>query len=627
MISRSQVRTRSDGTLAWSQVSTVWESQASASAAVQGASSGTVAAIASSSRMAWPMATALIGSLPSSEVAVVAVGPAVAELGVEPPLVGRVGGDADPLGQGGDAVLGRPDPLAAVVDRGAVGRGQGQGPPADPVARLQHHHLGPGVHQPGRGGQAGQPGSDHDDVCCGGHCSLLARMASWGRRCQGCFGGRASHGPSRAPSGMRAECYEVRGGKIQRRVRFATISCRPARRPATFLVGKGDRMAITEVRNRRSPVRGPRVRTFDSTSPATGEVVGTFPVDGPEQVAAAVARAREAQRGWAELGFDGRRRALLAYKALLVRRTDELVALVHRENGKPHADALIEVADDRRAPRLGGPQRGHGCWGRAGSGAPWCWPTTPPRSSTSRSGWSGVIGPWNYPVFTPLGSIVYALAAGNAVVFKPSELTPAVGCFLADTFAEAVPGPPVFQVVTGDGATGHALCLAGVDKVALTGSPATGRKVMAACAERLTPVVLELGGKDAMVVDADADLDAAADQAVWGGMANAGQTCLAIERVYVVDAVYEPVPGPSWSSGPPGSAPAAAPTPTSAPSPCPGSSRSSSGTWTTPSPAGPGRWSAARTRSTRPMSTRWCWSTCPPTPWSCGRRPSARSCR
>ena len=101
----------------------------------------------------------------------------------------------------------------------------------------------------------------------------------------------------------------------------------------------------------------------------------------------------------------------------------------------------------------------------------------------------------------------------------------------------------MFQVVTGDGTTGHALCLAGVDKVALTGSPATGRKVMAACAERLTPVVLELGGKDAMVIDADADLEAAAKQALWGGMANAGQTCLAVERVYVVDAVYDQLPG------------------------------------------------------------------------------------
>src|SRR6266511_932531 len=151
----------------------------------------------------------------------------------------------------------------------------------------------------------------------------------------------------------------------------------------------------------------------------------------------------------------------------------------------------------------------------------------------------GVIGPWNYPVYTPTGAIASALAAGNAVVFKPSELTPAVGRLLADAFAEVVPEQPVLQVVTGDGTTGNALCLAGVDKVSFTGSPATGRKVMAACAERLTPVVLELGGKDAMIVDEDGDVDAAAEQAVWGGMANAGQTCLAIERVYVVDRVYD----------------------------------------------------------------------------------------
>ncbi|HEV2894818.1 MAG TPA: aldehyde dehydrogenase family protein, partial [Actinomycetota bacterium] len=284
--------------------------------------------------------------------------------------------------------------------------------------------------------------------------------------------------------------------------------------------------------------RATRIRTFDSTSPATGEVVGTFPVDGPQEVAAAVARAREAATGWAGLGFDGRRRALLAYKALLVRRTDELVALVHRENGKPDADALIEVLmivehldwAARNAARVLGPRRARGNLVLANHAA---------SVEYQPLGVVGVIGPWNYPVFTPLGSIVYALAAGNAVVFKPSELTPAVGCFLADTFAEAVPVHPVLQVVTGDGATGHALCLAGVDKVALTGSPATGRQVMAACAERLTPVVLELGGKDAMIVDADADLDAAADQAVWGGMANAGQTCLAVERVYVVDPVYD----------------------------------------------------------------------------------------
>jgi aldehyde dehydrogenase (NAD+) len=150
----------------------------------------------------------------------------------------------------------------------------------------------------------------------------------------------------------------------------------------------------------------------------------------------------------------------------------------------------------------------------------------------------GVIGPWNYPVFTPMGSIGYALAAGNAVVFKPSEYTPGVAEWLARTFLEAV-GRPVLQVVTGFAETGHALCTAGVDKIAFTGSTATGKKVMAACAETLTPVVIEAGGKDALLVDADADVEAAADAALWGACSNAGQTCTGVERVYVHERVYD----------------------------------------------------------------------------------------
>jgi acyl-CoA reductase-like NAD-dependent aldehyde dehydrogenase len=158
--------------------------------------------------------------------------------------------------------------------------------------------------------------------------------------------------------------------------------------------------------------RPTRARSFDSTSPATGEVVGSFPLDGPEQVAAAVARAREGQRRWAELGFDGRRRALQAYKAMLVRRTDELVALVHRENGKPHADALLEVVlivehldwAARNAARVLGRRRARTTMLLANHAA---WVEYQPL------GVAGVIGPWNYPVFTPLGSVVYALAAAT----------------------------------------------------------------------------------------------------------------------------------------------------------------------------------------------------------------------
>jgi aldehyde dehydrogenase (NAD+) len=157
----------------------------------------------------------------------------------------------------------------------------------------------------------------------------------------------------------------------------------------------------------------------------------------------------------------------------------------------------------------------------------------------------GVIGPWNYPVFTPMGSIAYALAAGNAVVFKPSELTPGVGHALAETLTSVLTAAgveePVLQVITGFGETGAALCRAGVGKLAFTGSTATGRRVMAACAENLTPVLIECGGKDPLIVDADADLDAAADAAAWGAMSNAGQTCVGVERVYVVEGVYHSV--------------------------------------------------------------------------------------
>jgi acyl-CoA reductase-like NAD-dependent aldehyde dehydrogenase len=139
-----------------------------------------------------------------------------------------------------------------------------------------------------------------------------------------------------------------------------------------------------------------------------------------------------------------------------------------------------------------------------------------------------------------MGSLAYALAAGNAVVFKPSEHTPAVGAWLVEAWKTANPAlADVLQLVTGHGPTGSALCRAGVDKIAFTGSAATGRKVMAACAEGLIPVLMECGGKDAMIIDDGADLAAAADAALWGAMSNAGQTCIGIERVYVTDGSYD----------------------------------------------------------------------------------------
>jgi aldehyde dehydrogenase (NAD+) len=277
---------------------------------------------------------------------------------------------------------------------------------------------------------------------------------------------------------------------------------------------------------------------FDSLDPASGEVVASFPVHTADDVNEAVERAREAAAWWRELGYEGRRRRLRAWRTSLVQRSDELAELMHRENGKPVDDALGEVILAVE----------HLSWAAANASkvlgrhrvAPGMLALNHTASTTYVPyGVVGVIGPWNYPVHTPLGSISYALAAGNAVVFKPSEFTPAVAVWLADSFASVVPEYAVFQVVTGFGDTGAALCRSGVDKLAFTGSAATGKKIMAACAESLTPVLIECGGKDALIVADDADLDLAVDATVWGGLSNAGQTCAGVERVYVVDSVYD----------------------------------------------------------------------------------------
>ncbi|WFE30207.1 aldehyde dehydrogenase family protein [Solwaraspora sp. WMMD791] len=275
-----------------------------------------------------------------------------------------------------------------------------------------------------------------------------------------------------------------------------------------------------------------------SSHPATGAEVGRFPVADAAGVATAVTAARAAGAWWVGLGHAQRRRRLLRWRSLIANRMTELAEVVNREGGKPVADAVVEIAAAvehidwaaHHAKRVLGHRR------------------TRTRLVTAEFsghleyqplGVVGVIGPWNYPVVTPIGSIAYALAAGNAVVFKPSEYTPGIGQWLVDTFAEVVGEHPVLQIVHGLGDVGAALCGAGVDKIAFTGSSRTGRAVMAACAQTLTPVLIEAGGKDAMIVDDDADIEAAAEACVWGAMTNAGQSCIGIERVYVLDTVHD----------------------------------------------------------------------------------------
>jgi acyl-CoA reductase-like NAD-dependent aldehyde dehydrogenase len=278
--------------------------------------------------------------------------------------------------------------------------------------------------------------------------------------------------------------------------------------------------------------------TFEVHKPGTGEVLGSYPVHTEDDVRAAVDRARIAAEWWRDLSYAERRRRLDRFRGVLARRIQQVAGLMSEETGKPASDAALEVAlvldhmawAGKHAEKvLGRHRRRSGLLSAHLAGT----------VEHKPLGVVGVIGPWNFPVFTPLGSIVFALAAGNAVVFKPSELTPGVGAWLVDAFGQVVPEYPVLQLVTGDGGTGAALCRAGVDKIAFTGSTATAKKVMAVCAETLTPVVAECGGKDALLVDRDADIEAAVDGAVWGSLANAGQACIGTERLYVHTEVYD----------------------------------------------------------------------------------------
>ncbi|MGJ7906985.1 aldehyde dehydrogenase family protein [Actinopolyspora sp. H202] len=278
--------------------------------------------------------------------------------------------------------------------------------------------------------------------------------------------------------------------------------------------------------------------TFESIDPRTGEVVDTHPIHDGEHVADAVRTARDAQHWWEELGFHQRKLRLDVWRRLLVSRLDEAAELIAAETGKPMDDARLElvlVVDHLHWAATNAPK----VLRRRGVSAGALMANQAATVEYRAFGVVGVIGPWNYPAFTPMGSIAYALAAGNSVVFKPSELTPGVGEWLRRTFAEVVPEQPVLQVVTGFGDTGAALCRAETDKIAFTGSTETGKRVMATCSESLTPVLVECGGKDALIVDSDADLRAAAEAAVWGAVSNAGQTCIGVERVYVVDSVAD----------------------------------------------------------------------------------------
>lgn len=281
-------------------------------------------------------------------------------------------------------------------------------------------------------------------------------------------------------------------------------------------------------------------RTFTSVEPVTGDTVAEFPVCGRREVAAAVREARLVAPWWRSIGADQRSRRLARWRHRIWDGRDELATLIHRENGKTWDDAIVEIGlvvehirwAERHALRELSPRKVSPGLLFANFSA---------RVEHRPLGVVGVIGPWNYPLYAPNSSAAFALAAGNTVIIKPSELTPAVMQWYVEAFRWANPDAPdgVLSLVTGDGGTGEALCRAGVDKIAFTGSTTTGRAVMAVCALTVTPVVMELGGKDAAIVAADADLTAAARAIAWGAYSNSGQTCVGVERVYAVREVSD----------------------------------------------------------------------------------------
>jgi len=288
----------------------------------------------------------------------------------------------------------------------------------------------------------------------------------------------------------------------------------------------------------RIDTSAPDERVFEVSSPATGAKIGRYTVASTRAVHEAIERARTAQAVWAKLSHKERLPYFMRALKILSDRQDHFVDVIVSETGRSRLETLfmeIFPACDslnyfsRRAKKMLKPRRAGLHLLRMKRAKVFYKPL----------GVVGVIAPWNGPFILSLNPTVQALAAGNAVIVKPSEVTPFSGKLVEELFQEAGFPEGLVQVVLGDGQTGQALIDGGVNKISFTGSVATGRKVGASCGENLIPCSLELGGKDPMIVCSDANLERAANGAVFGGFVNNGQFCCGIERVYVVDSVAD----------------------------------------------------------------------------------------
>ena len=302
-------------------------------------------------------------------------------------------------------------------------------------------------------------------------------------------------------------------------------------------------MSTVETPNTVTTPNGARSEAAPGTipveNPATGEVIGYIEELGSEQVATLVERARRAQPEWEARCFEGRAEVMYELRRWLIDNRERVVRTVVAENGKTREDALLAelwyVCDSL------------GFWAKkapgylADEGVRPHSPFLLGKKIIVRHrpyGVAGVIAPWNYPLTLGFGDAIPALMAGNSVVIKPSEWAPLATLLMAEGLEAAGLPADVMLVATGAGETGAAL-IDHADMIMFTGSPATGRKVMARAAERLIPVSLELGGKDPMIVLEDANLERAANMAVQWAMSNSGQICMSIERVYVEEPVYD----------------------------------------------------------------------------------------
>jgi succinate-semialdehyde dehydrogenase/glutarate-semialdehyde dehydrogenase len=281
------------------------------------------------------------------------------------------------------------------------------------------------------------------------------------------------------------------------------------------------------------------VSRIASVNPATGEVLGELDSAGPTEVRAAVARARTAQPNWNAAGIRNRMRVLRQFQQILLAKKTDISRRISLEAGKPVVEALLTevlvVLDaarfliDNAFAILREEKLPHGNLAMK---------TKSGRILHEPYGVIGIISPWNYPFSIPATEAMAALVAGNAVLLKPSELTPLIVIELQTLLREAGVPEDIFQVLPGEAETGAALVKSDIDKLIFTGSVATGRRIAQIAAERLLPVVLELGGKDPMIVLDDADIDVASSGAIWGAFVNAGQTCLSVERCYVHRSLY-----------------------------------------------------------------------------------------